>query len=138
MVPAASAGPRCRAPRLAGADEAQVLARASWAVRRLLGQGPAAEIDPRGFPGRTGVTAAQDPDPEADRPVGVELDALGEVPRAHHDQLGAAHAMTRAVWPSGAATGSPPGTRCWNRWWPRRAAGQGGWPRSCRSRGATA
>ena len=123
MVPAASAGPRnpaerrtgglsrpaggaggvwlgpektalYRAPRLAGADEAQVLARASWAVRRLLGRGPAAEVDPRGFPGRTGVTAAQDP--EADRPVGVELNALCEVPRAHHDQLGAAHAMTRA------------------------------------------
>ena len=61
--------------RLAGTDEAQVLARASWAVRRLLGQGPAAEVDLRGFLGRAEVTAAQDP--EADRPVGVELDALG-------------------------------------------------------------
>ena len=82
--------------RLAGTDEAQVLARASWAVRRLLGQGPAAEVDLRGFLGRAEVTAAQDP--EADRPVGVELDALGEILRAHHDRLGAAHAMTRAAW----------------------------------------
>ncbi|SDE42151.1 helix-turn-helix domain-containing protein [Ruegeria marina] len=86
-----------RASRLAGEDEARALARASWAVRRLTGQGIAVHEDLRAFLGRADVTDARDPDPYADRPVGGELDALGTAFCAHHQSQVACHEITRAA-----------------------------------------
>ncbi len=86
-----------RALRLAGGDEAQALARAGWAIRRLVGQGPLAPEGLRVFLGRAEVAGAQNPDPEAGQPVGEELNALDVEFRAHHDQLDACHEMTRAA-----------------------------------------
>lgn len=87
-----------RALRLTGESEARPLARASWAVRRLTGQGAQVLDGLREFLGRAEVANPMDPDPEAARPVGDELDLLGQAYRAHHDGLSGCDALTRAAY----------------------------------------
>jgi len=85
-----------QALRVAGENEAQDLARASWAVRRLLS--PQSDVaDLRGFLGRVSVEDASVPGAE-DRIVGEDLDqasaGLGEAMA----DIEAAHALTRSAY----------------------------------------
>lgn len=86
-----------RALRLTGEAEARPLARASWAVRRLTGQGASALDGLREFLGRAEVANPMDPDPEASRPVGDELDLLGQAYLDQHEQLSGCDVLTRAA-----------------------------------------
>ncbi|WP_303489024.1 helix-turn-helix domain-containing protein [Shimia thalassica] len=87
-----------RSMRLAADSEAQVLARASWAVRRLTGHGAGVLDGLRDFLGRTEVAQPLDPDPDTARPVGNELDLLGGDFSDHTNRLSDCDALTRAAY----------------------------------------
>jgi len=97
-----------RAMRIASDEGAHDLARASWAVRRLVGSGRAGGAGGAGGPGGAmsglhgflGRKTVSDPRalPGDDRPIGPELQALGDHWRLSVANLTAVHALTRAAY----------------------------------------
>jgi len=78
-------------------DSARDLARASWAVRRLLGPDTDPFADLHGFLGRDGVSNPQMV-PGEERPVGEELRVLGEGLARGMEGVGECHPLTRAAF----------------------------------------
>ncbi|MDK3073533.1 helix-turn-helix domain-containing protein [Sedimentitalea sp. JM2-8] len=85
--------------RIGADDSARDLARAGWAVRRLCGgAGAPGPLDGlHGFLGRDTVQNPQAP-PGEDRPVGAELDLLGDRWAAAVAALADLHPLTRAAY----------------------------------------
>lgn len=86
-----------RTLRLASGDQAQDLARASWAVRRLLAGAGSIEEGLRGFLGRIEVDASLQV-PGEGRPLGEELTLLGESLSRGVTGMSDCHALTQAAY----------------------------------------
>ena len=86
-----------RTLRTVSGDHARDLARASWAVRRLLTDRDPTQGDLHAFLGRTEVELPRQL-PGDERPLGDELVALGDRWAAAVERLGDCHRLTRAAF----------------------------------------